>query len=350
MALTGPDSSKFEQLCKKTYKDQAIWFLNAYWHTFGQKEAETIWNYKHKCDQLDLEKKNEGCALDELNAHRWLEGFKQPMTVKEMRDALRASGASEKFSSVPITHFLVTIYKANWKELVNASQGDNKEEIERAQKMLEAVQVAFRDSEAKATAAAEALREAQTKESDAKKAEADAKTKESEAEAAKKELEAALAVLKREEDAYNSKTEELKNKSENAGGVVAQNKAKAELAQHLASPTLPLQKAKITTEAAVKKSEKARQAATDSRVAAEAATQKAIEARASSERAKAAAEDAVEEARKKVDEAEAFLQEVKAKPGNAQGALWWIERELHEARAYLPTAKGGYAKKSFKPE
>jgi len=49
-------------------------------------------------------------------------------------------------------------------------------------------------------------------------------------------------------------------------------------------------------------------------------------------------------ARAKVDEAEAFLQEVKSKPGNAQGALWWIERGLHEAKAFLPERKGGYRK------
>jgi chromosome segregation ATPase len=294
---------------------------------------------------LDTEKKNDGNSLDEMNAHRWLESFKQPMTVKEMRDALRSSGAvQDKFTAVPLTHFLVTIYKANWKELVNASQGDNKEEVEKAQRMLEAVQVAFAESEAKAQAAAAALKEAQSKEADAKKAESDAKTKEAEAESAKKELEAALAVVKQEEDAYNNKTAELKSKSENATGVVVQNKAKAELAQHLATPTLPLQKAKITAEAAVKKSEKTRQAAVESRVAAEAATKKAIEARASSEQAKAAAEQAVEDARSKVDEAEAFLQEVKSKPGNAQGSIWWIERELHEARAFLPEKKGGYKK------
>ena len=29
---------------------------------------------------------------------------------------------------------------------------------------------------------------------------------------------------------------------------------------------------------------------------------------------------------------------------NVQGALWWIERELHEAKAYLPESKGGYRK------
>jgi len=45
----------------------------------------------------------------------------------------------------------------------------------------------------------------------------------------------------------------------------------------------------------------------------------------------------------KVAEAEAYLEEVKSTPGG-EGSLWWIDRELHEAKAYMPTSKGGYKK------
>ena len=50
-------------------------------------------------------------------------------------------------------------------------------------------------------------------------------------------MEAALAELKAQEDAFNQKTEELKRKSEE-GGVVSKNRAKNELAQHLAEDPL----------------------------------------------------------------------------------------------------------------
>jgi len=296
-------------------------------------------------DEFDLQKHADGSALDELNAHRFLEAFNEPMTVREMRDALRSTGATgaDKFTTVPLTHFLVSIYKANWKQLVNASQGDNKAEIEHAQHLLDEVMALFRASEQKANAAHDALVESEAKEADSRTKEAEAKSREAEAAAAKKELEAALADLKAKEDEYSNKTNDLTKKTE-MGGVVAQNKAKAELAQHLNEPTMPLRKARITQEAAVKKAEKAKQAAADARTAAQAAVQKAVEARKASEVAKAAAEAAVEAAKVKVEEAEAYLQEVKAKPGNAQGSIWWIERELHEARAFLPEKKGGYRK------
>ena len=94
------------------------------------------------------------------------------------------------------------------------------------------------------------------------------------------------------------------------------NKAKAELAQLQAEDPLPLRRAKITTEAAVKKAEKT----------------------------KRAAEETLEEVKRRVEEAEAYLKKVKAQCGSAQGGIWWIERDLHEAKKYMPTAKGGIRK------
>ena len=55
---------------------------------------------------------------------------------------------------------------------------------------------------------------------------------EEELRAAQAEVEAALAEVKKEEAAYNARTEELKEKSE-TGGAVSRGKAKNELAQHL---------------------------------------------------------------------------------------------------------------------
>merc|ERR1711943_175564 len=159
------------------------------------------------------------------------------------------------------------------------------------------------------------------------------------ARAAEDDARAAQAEVKAQEDAYNSKTEDLKKKSE-TGGVVSRNKAANELAQHLAEDPLPLRKAKITAEAAVKRSEKATKAAADAREAAEKAAGEA------SAKAKAVAEAALDDASKKLQEAEDYLEEVKSKPGCAHGALWWIERELHEQKAYLPESKGGYRMKN----
>jgi len=220
-----------------------------------------------------------------------------------------------------LASYLISKFGADWKYLVNAPQGDNQEEVNKASKMLDEVQKAFEEIQKTAAAATQ-------KEKEARESVAAAKT-------AQAEQEKTLAEVKSQEDTRNQKTETLKKKSEE-GTTVQQNKAKAELAQHLAEDPLPLRKAKITNEAAVKKAEKASKAA---QAASTAASQ-----------AKAAAEQAVEDAKSKVDEAEAYLEEVKNKPGSAQGSIWWMERELHEAKAYLPTKKGGYSKRPDEPQ
>jgi len=118
----------------------------------------------------------------------------------------------------------------------------------------------------------------------------------------------------------------LKKKSEDTNlGVVQRNKAKNELAQHLAEDPLPLRRAKLTTEAATKKAEKAR------KVAEEAAEE--------AEKARLEAEEKLRECEAKFDEAQRFLEEIRSRPGGGQGALWWIDRELKEARKYMPKRK-----------
>jgi len=363
------DHAKLEELGNKDYKAQAVWFLNAFWDSFGQAEAERIWGYAQRLATIDINKKMQGNAVDEFQAHQFLEQCKETLTVLQMREHLRSVGI-EKHKLVPFVHYLIFRYKVDWHVLVNAPQG-NPEEIARAQRMLDEVQALLAEAQRRADAAKAAEREAAAREADAKRDEAEAKRTEAEAKrseaeavkradesrAAQQELEAALAELHAQEEAYNNKTEDLKRKSED-GSLVQRNKAKNELAQHLGEDPLPLRRAKITQEAAVEKADRAtkaaeaaaqaaaeaRQAAEKARRAAEQARQAAEQARHAAERAREAAEDAVREAEEKVAEAEAFLEEVKRLASGGKGALWWIDRELHEAKAYMPASKGGYRK------
>jgi len=349
------------------------WFLNAFWDTV-EGDAERLWKYVHTCADLDLQDHEEGCGLDEVNAHRFLEVYNETLTVRELRSKLRSTGAlseSERPKVVPLTHYLLFKYNADWHALVNASQGDNAPEIARAQQMLDEVQAAFREADSKHKEASQKFREAEKRakeaadrEADARSTEENAKAKEAEAvaqeapfKAAQEELESALAEVKKQEDEYQGKISDCERRSEE-GGVVSRNKAKAELAQLKAEDPLPLQRAKITLEAATKRAEKARapfeaatKAAQEARAAAEAAAAEASRARTAadeakkeSERAKQAAEKALDDARQRVKEAEEYLEEIKSRPGCAHGALWWIDRELHEAKAYIPESKGGYRK------
>jgi chromosome segregation ATPase len=291
--------------------------MNAFWDQFASKEAELIWNYVLKCAELDMDKHGEGCGLDEVNAHRFLEKFGETLTVMALREKLRSTGAisqSDRPKLVPLTHYLLFKYNVDWHVLVN-TKGDNTGEIAEAQKLLDSVTSAFLESDKQLKIARDA--------------EAAARIQEAPFKAAQEELEAAVADVQKQEDERNAKTTLLQKKSEE-GSTVQQSKAKAELAQHLAEDPLPLRKSKITLEAARKKAEKAR-------APFEAATKVA-------EAARAVAEDALEQTRKRVAEAEAYLDEVKKKPGTPHGAIWWMERELEEKKKFLPERKGGVKK------
>jgi len=332
MALPGKtDNEKLNALIARTYKEQSIWFLNAFWETFASNEAERIWNYVKKCNSLDLEKHDEGCGLDEVRAHKFLEEFGETLTVMALREKLRQTGAisaSDRPKLVPIIHYLLFRYNVDWRALVNTS-GDNSEEIAEAQRLLDLVFASFQESDRQAKLARDAENEARREEEAARKQEAPFK-------AAQEEVDKALAEVKSQEDARNSKTESLKKQSEE-GGVVQQNKAKALLAAHLQEDPLPLRKAKVTLEASLKKAEKAR-------APFEAATKVAEAARHRAEEARERADDAVEASRKKVQEAEDYMEEVKRKPGTPHGAIWWLERQLQEQKSFLPERKGGVRK------
>jgi len=85
-------------------------------------------------------------------------------------------------------------------------------------------------------------------------------------------------------------------------------------------------------------------AATAARGVAEESAREAEKARAEAAQAKEEADAAVDDAQKKVQQAEDYLNEVKSRPGSAHGAIWWLERELHEQKKYMPEKKGGIKK------
>ncbi|MDP2437058.1 MAG: hypothetical protein Q8P67_15025, partial [archaeon] len=75
-----------------------------------------------------------------------------------------------------------------------------------------------------------------------------------------------------------------------------------------------------------------------------AARHEAERRRQASADAKQAADDALARAEASLADAEAELERQKAQEGGGKGALWWIERELHEQKKFLPTSRGGIAR------
>jgi hypothetical protein len=313
----------FQKITSMTHTEQGIWWLNGFWKEkgCGQDYAEQMWKEVHLAIELEAGKPKmygskvwevkEGCDLDELKAHQFLEKLGGTMTVVELRKKLAALDL-DKNNKMAMSEYLLGKFQKKPEELINAPQGGQAEASK-----LEAAKKAVAD-------AASALTQAVAREEASIKAAKDAEKALWASEAAKQELAAAVAELEAQEKALADKKAGYQAKIDDPNlSAMKKGTAKNELAQLESEDPLPLRKAKITQQAALKKAEKAAKLAADEKDAADAAQAAATQAKAEAEQAFAAAQAALEELKRKGD-------------GIAQGAVWWMERELAERRKYMP--------------
>eukprot|EP00483_Globobulimina_turgida_P000767 UN00767 len=202
------------------YKKQSIFFLNAYWTEYG-KNAENVWEYLLTANELDQKLHDAGHAMNEFEAHRFLEKFGQTLTVVAMRQELKKIDIDSD-NCMSLLEYFVYHYNLDIDTLMTRPQGVN-EEVEKAEAALESVL-------------------------------------------------AEIAKLEKKKAKLNKKA-----KKGGVKGKAAQN----ELDQMMASDPMPLRKALVTAQAALRKARK-------------------------------------------------------SKNLNAMGKLWVIERELEEAAKYKP--------------
>jgi len=279
--------AKFAELTAKTHKEQAIWWLNGFWESdpaVSAKEAENIWGFAHMFIKLDAKNGKAGNEIDELMAHRFLEQLGETLTVVEMRERLRKIDIDNN-KRVALSEYLLSRYNKPVEVLIVAPQGSgNQKELEAAEAQLAVVATALE----KQLAAEESVRKAEAS------------------------LQAAVDDLKAQEDAYRHQCEALEAKANDSKlGAVQKNKAANELAQLKAKDPMPLQRAKITQEAALRAVQKERKAA----------------------------EAATAECQARMDEAQKSLAELRQNGGVPQGQMWWLDRELIEAQKYMPKSK-----------
>jgi len=377
----------FQVITLKSYKDQASFYLNAFWEETDDSTKEGLWKFWKKFQDLDRQQYNglpkdkrpetyvEFSSLDEFWSHKFLESIGKTLTAIEFRNEFKKIDANTD-KRMSMLEFLIWEFQKSLKELMSKPQGADAGEVAKAQELLDEVAEAFSAAQAALDQAKAAAAEAdRTKhaaiasENAAKKAADEAKRAEdaaktaaaaaaSDAAKAKAAAEAAAAAaaeqqaavddLKAQEDAHAAKTKELEEKAE-AGGVSGM-RAKNELAQHLSEDPLPLRKAKITATAAAKKAEKAKQQADEAAAAAERSAKAAEESAKAAEHNRVAAEHAAAAAARDRGAAEeaaaAALRDQKA----AEYAVEESHKKLQEAEAYLEEQKrkgGGETKGTF---
>jgi len=381
-------------ITRKTYPEQAKWYLNAFWKTGGEENAEKVWGFAQEFIKLD-DKKKAGNELDEFWSHKFLESQEETLTVLELREKL-AKIDQDKNKKMALLEYLLFKYSKSVKECLEAPQDEKQQEINEASEKLSVVSESLaqlqKELEAQTLALAEQKKAEEQAQKDLKtstnaaikaKADSDAAHKaESEAnlqlvnqkkaeelvKAAESALKIAVQELRDQEDAYHNQIKILENRSNDENlGDVKRKQSINELAQLKEQDPLPLRKAKITQEAALKKVERERKAAEAvtakaqaSHEAAEKAARDAEASAAKAEQAKQEAEASAAQAQKRreekeeqaqkvekavketeelAQEAQRFLEELKKKSQVARGAIWWMERELKETQKYLPKKK-----------
>jgi len=374
--LNEEQKQTFEAALLKSYKDQACFFLNAFWNELGD-QAEAFWKHWKQFQELDKMQYNalpkekkptetyvEVKSLDEFWSHKFLETLGKTLTAIQFRAEFKKIDANFD-KRMSILEFLIWEYKQSIKVLLSRPQGADGGEVAKAQELLDEVSAAFTAaqealdrataaenaairskeaavaSEAKAKQFAEAAKKtedaAKSAAAAAAKDAADAKSSAAAAAVAAAEQQAAVDDLKAQEEAHAAKKKELEAKAE-AGGVSGM-RAKNELAQHLDEDPLPLRKAKITATAAAKKTEKAKQVASEAAAAAEKSKQAADAAAASAERDRVQADAAADAAARDRAVAEQAAKIAERDRHIAEEAVTECQKKLAEAEAYLEEQK-----------
>mmetsp|Transcript_1547 Transcript_1547/g.2433 ORF Transcript_1547/g.2433 Transcript_1547/m.2433 type:complete len:383 (-) Transcript_1547:3608-4756(-) len=347
------DSKKLAFLTSQNFKDQAIWFLNS--TDANPEDCELVWRMHKK--SVALEKmKEDGTHLDAFSAHLVLESAQKACTIAEMREYLLT--INPDYKKVSLLELLCYKFGSNWRDIVNAPQYDQKKEKEaQAQlkaakkKLEEAIETARKASDdAEKARMAEENALLQQKES-SKAAEA---SRIAEEELCKEKVRAneTLEKLKNEDLQTIRKKEELEKMSCDGNlGIVKRNRAKAELATLQNQDSLPLRAAKIQNEAALKKLTRAAnatgKAAKDAEVAlvnAERAEKDAIQAKKEALETGKAAEAIIPVAKEACDGVQVVLNEVLREKKAGKGTIFYIERELQEAKQFLPKSKFAIAR------
>jgi len=295
----------WKELTVRPHSEQAQWWLNGFWDRGAEKEAENIWKITHVFMEVEtgepllygkkVKEYKEGNELDQFKAHQCLEKLGETLTATALRNRLKTIDIDAN-NRMCISEYLLDKYKMSPESLVSSPQGTlDRSIIEGAQAKCDECQVLL-------DRATDLKNECDIAEAPLKKA--------------NEELAVVVAEIAALEKAKADKFAELNTIIDNPNTpVVKKGKASQEKAQLESEDPLPLRKAKITQAAALKRVEKARAPFTAATEAAEAARQAADAA---------------------FKDAQAYLEELRAKGGTPHGTLWWMERALIERQKFMP--------------
>jgi hypothetical protein len=359
---------KLYSIAKKSYRDQAIWFLDSFTKCHHDlHSSEIVFKIHKKCleynndgddnDKDNVKKEGKIRLINEIDSHHILEFIGKPVTQSAFRNYfLKIDPTFKVTMAIPLVILFFFYFDVDWKKLiVNTSQThydgieiDNaKEALYRAQNKLQSTINAEQKSTQEAKEADDAMYNSQKQQDILSKAIIDCRIEEEGFAKTKKQAEDSLEyVMKQESDTKEKKQslEQIINNESN--GIVTRNKAKAELQIIEHEDPLPLRKARIKNENAVKKLKISTNASKNARIAAENAKERAekamVDAKLAKEKAVEAATNAeatISKAREAIDYLKVLVDEMMENQIIPWGSLFYIDREVREAEKFLPKEK-----------
>ena len=121
--MTDALMKQFKKIQKKTFKEQAVWFMNGFWcdgpnFAENEEQREKMWDYVERMGKLHPDGVD-GNELDEFKAHQFLEKSDMHMTVAKMRTVMKEIDLDFN-KSISMTEFLIFHYKVKMIDVVNA--------------------------------------------------------------------------------------------------------------------------------------------------------------------------------------------------------------------------------------
>ncbi|KAL7546212.1 hypothetical protein ACHAWF_009551 [Thalassiosira exigua] len=349
--MAGPASSeeKLVEVRRKSFRDQAIWFLNSSEAGEDPDKCELVRQIEQKCSSIETDQEHES-AVDEFTAHRLLEFSNKPCT----RNFMESAPSSSSPRRISLAELLIYQSGYDWKKLVNKPQCHNvlaerdaRDELEKAKEELDKLTEAAKNAARAAEDAHQSEARALSKELAASKAAQKAQAAKISLDETNEKAGETLQAFNIQEDAVKRKMEELEGiASDSTRGVVSRNRAKAELAILKSEDPITLRTARIHQEAAVRKMTAAAREAEDTVRISETALERATHARKEAIRLKESAlaatkraEEAIPSAQAAFDRISETLEEIISKEKTGKGSIYFMQADLNQSRKKLPKSR-----------
>lgn len=353
------DIRKLQSITKENLKNQATWFLNTCCYNNITK-SDLVYNIYKQCMEYNNKQnysnvKSSDCCINELDAHFLLENIGKPVTQIGFHQYVQSINPSISKFDIPLLIILFFYFEVDWKVAVNESQScidfveaeKARDSLHQAQKKLQDAIGAENKSLQEINEADNAMEHSRLQQESLTKAIFDCQNQEALLVEAKKLAEQALDEVLNQEKSFNQRKQDLENVFKNeSNGIVTRNKARAELQIMNNEDPLPLRKAKLKNENALRKLKQSSTATKKSRVAAEDAKQKSEQAMEVANRAKTRAMEAAQIAESTIDEAKDAIESLKQRIDEIiinqtipWGSIYFIDREVREAEKFLPKNK-----------